>query len=535
MLSEAPDRQSKGLPKAIFGGLCLLGGGRAIAVLGFFWAWGCMANAPAESCLYVPELCPEGTYCDPLSQRCVDESLRRIERCEVSAGGTDCPDSARPLCLGGRCVPCTSFTTELADAACQRIGQAEGQPTLRTCIRDGVRKGQCGECRPSIAGENAVLCQTAERPVCEQGQCRPCERHSECSASSLCNDGSGLVDIPGVRVGQCAPANQVLFVDAAHCPPDGTGAEGTQERPYCEIDAALRATGGHGGYLVLRPPPTRTNVYAPLTLADGQRTVLIGAGREGWPVLSALHASGAHTQVYLVDVSLDSHGSSAVLSCSRGARLGLYRGRLHANKQATLGVDADGCERLELSESYILQSLGPAIRIGPGTRSYRLVNLLITGSATAGPSAITIAKGASGVFAFNTILNNGPTGDLAADGGAVTCEAGGQPLLSDSLIVQNGSRQGANESGHPLGTQFAGPCRLSRVVVGADAIAATAGPQAAIAAIPDLDSKLRLLDTPNNQTCCVDKAGPCDDLKTDYFGQTRPQGRACDIGAHELR
>jgi hypothetical protein len=43
------------------------------------------------------------------------------------------------------------------------------------------------------------------------------------------------------------------------------------------------------------------------------------------------------------------------------------------------------------------------------------------------------------------------------------------------------------------------------------------------------------MDTPNNATCCIDKGGPCSDVKFDYFGNPRPQGKGCDLGAHELR
>ena len=107
-------------------------------------------------------------------------------------------------------------------------------------------------------------------------------------------------------------------------------------------------------------------------------------------------------------------------------------------------------------------------------------------------------------------------------------------LLQDSLIVQNGKSPRTDGSGRPLGTQFVGPCQLLRVVVGVDAAVAQ-GPMKAIAAIPDLDSKLRLMDTPNNASCCVDKIKDCQGLSTDYFGGKRPLGQSCDLGIHELK
>jgi len=513
--------------------------GRSIEglVLGLLWCLaGCMDMGVVQSCLSSPDDCPPGTFCDFMSQRCVDEKLSLVQRCESSAS---CKDGARPFCPAGYCVPCSDvLPARRADEMCQALEQGASESTgnaagqLKACVYEGLRKGQCGECRKETADVPGVPCGDPLRPVCDGGACRPCKQHSECSDSGICNDGSGLFDVAGVMLGQCMPREKVIFADAARCPPSGVGAEGTAERPFCDLDSAVRVAAARGSYVSVRPRAAPGEVYAPLVVAGGKRVILVGAGRDRPPLLSAVSASGAGTSVFLIDVPLDSHVSGAALACSAGARLSLIRGLLDLNGQTASGVDATGCDSLEIVESHIMRSRGPAVRTGTGTRTYRIVNSLFTYNASVGPSAIVLAAGASGVFAYNTIVNNGP---MDQDGGAVRCDAGSMALLSDSLILQNGRSLRTDPNGTPLGTQFSGSCRLLRVVVGVDAAAFTLGPGVAIAAIPDLTNKLRLLDTPNNATCCVDKGAACDDLKQDYFGNLRQQGKSCDLGAHELR
>lgn len=473
--------------------------------MGLLWGLALLAACAApqgpESCLTSSEDCPPGTFCDSLTQRCVSDKLLESERCRLPI---DCPDAARPLCRDGLCTPCTNISDMAAsDAACVALGQ----PLLTTCVRSGPRKGQCGECRQS--GQ----CSDPGRPVCGDGLCRACEVHSDCAESGLCNDGSGLVDIPGVGVGQCAPAERVIFVHAEACPTPGSSATGSREKPFCELAAAS----GKGSYIVVAPRMAGT--YAPAVFGDGKRTVIVGPGREGTAHLSSVTATGTRTAVVVVDAALTSSG--AALSCGAGAGLSVARVAVH---QSGIGVDASGCDRVEISQTLIERGKGPAVRIAAGTRSYRIVNSQIF--ANVGPTAVQIGMGSTGVFAQNTVINNGAMG---SDGGAVSCE--GVATLTDSLFVQNGRSMRTDGMGNPLGTQFVGGCKLNNVVVGIDAAAAG---HMGFGAIPDLDNKLRLLSTPNNEACCVDKALRCEG-DFDYFGSPRKLGEGCELGAHELR
>lgn len=487
------------------------GGGRSrtscravffLAVLGLFpTLTACVAPKGPESCLVSTEDCPSGTFCDAMTQRCISEKLRDVERCRLPI---DCPDGARPLCLAELCSPCIGIAdVAAADRACRDLGQ----PLITTCVRSGPRRGQCGECRVSSD------CQEAERPVCIDGLCAACQKHSECSESFACNDGSGLFDLPGVEVGHCVPAERVIFIDAAHCPKGGMGADGTRAQPFCDLAAAV----GRGAIYVVLPRTSGT--YAAATFSDGKTHVVIGPGRDTAAALSSVAVTGTGTTLSLVDLALS--GSGTALSCTGGARLRLLRSTIQGSSTA---IDSLGCDRLDLAESRVSRSKSVAIRLGGGTRSVRIVNSLLHDNL--GSPAISIAASVSLLFAGNTLLNNGVMGQ---DGGAVSCEAA--VTLADSLIVQNGRKNGVDGLGNPLGTQLLGPCRLSRVVVGIDAAGVSGR---GIPAIPDLDNGLKLLDTPNNTACCIDKAQACEG-SFDFFGGPRKQGEACDLGAHELR
>lgn len=470
--------------------------------------WGCAEPPQGTSCLSAVEECPSGTYCDAETQLC--QSLTSGGRCRTPE---DCREPGKPLCRGGSCTTCLAAgQTDAADAACRALGR-DGQAF---CIREGAKKGQCGECR--VQGPPSQ-CSDPARPICDaaESECRPCQKHGEC-ASGLCNDGSGLVDIEGIAVGACARPADVRNIDATRCPQ--SGADGTLERPFCNLGQAL----GSGAYLIVQPRAGQS--YPPVTIGDGRRTVIVGAGREQTtPLLTSVTVTGSKTAVTLVDVTLASPSGTALSCTSATAQLVLVRGLV---QPSALAVDAPACEKLELSSSQIQRSKGVGVRLGAQAR-YRIVNTAIVGSG--GPTGVQLASGASGLFAFNTLINNGAADQ---DGGAVTCELGSSAVLQDSLIVQNGKSPRTDGMGRPLGTQFVGPCQLLRVVVGIDAAAAL-GPAKAIAAIPDLDSKLRLMDTPNNAACCVDKIKDCQGLATDYFGGKRPLGAGCDLGIHELK
>lgn len=463
--------------------------------------WGCTNDQVVESCTINPDLCIEGTFCDRQTQQCLSETLAESERCTAQ---TSCPDTARPVCVADFCRPCTAAgSPQAADRLCRALSL----PGIETCIQKGPRKGQCGEC---LGSED---CKTADRPVCEEGMCRPCRKHRECVRSGICQDDSGVVQRAGLTKGQCLPEREVIFVDGNRCPV--AGATGEKDRPFCDVAAAISATTGE--YLLIRP--RNSGMYGGVTISQGTRRVLVGAGPKGAPLLSSVTATAAGTEVLLTELVLSSSGTA--LGCTSGATLRLLRSSVLDSGTA---VDAQGCQHLEIAESQILKSRRQAIRIGAGTKTYRVVGSLI--SDTLATPAVSLTALATGVFAQNTLVNNGTPG---LDGGAISCE--GPARLADSIIVQNGRSLRVDGMGRPLGSQLVGACKLSRVVTGLDVLSITG---AGIFALPDLDTQLRLMDTPNNEACCIDKAALCES-KLDFFDNDRPLGSACDLGAHELR
>jgi hypothetical protein len=513
--------------RSFFEALTLWGPGGRARTLARVWLWGlgglwglgagCGVSAGTADCLSEPSLCPRGTECDPDSRKC--RPIGSMS-CSESAG---CPLPEKPICSAGRCVACDALSDpEQSDAACQ----ARGDKNSQGCIRSGARKGRCGACRVS------AHCTDPARPVCDTAtsSCRPCQRHAECPASMVCNLGGGLLgDAEGeAPEGHCVPASKTVLVDGDRCVRGDPASDGSSERPFCDPQSAL----GKGAILVVKPRAVGS--YPALALSGGRRVVLVGPGREvgATPHLAGVSASGDGTSLVVSDLRL--RGDTAAAACTGGASLALLRSLLG---DSPTGVDATGCGKLTIEGSEIRGSRGTGLRIGPGARSYRVVNTLVrdNGTAQLGAVGVYLAQGPSGSFAFNTLLGNGPQGPLAAmasDGGGVTCEAGGAPRpVTDSIIVQNSRGPGAT------GTQFSGPCTLQRVVVGIDAVSAFPPSTSVLRILPDLDQSLRLLNTPNNRMYVVDKgqADAVQPLRVDHFGGERPKGAGYDLGAHELR
>ncbi len=200
-----------------------------------------------------------------------------------------------------------------------------------------------------------------------------------------------------------------------------------------------------------------------------------------------------------------------------------------------VGIDSLGCNRLVVEQSILLGNRSLGLRVGASTRQYRIVNNVINGNGqSSGGYGVSIAATVSGLFSYNTILNNGEKG---VDGGAVRCEMGGTSTrtVANSIVIQNAMSTRVDASGQPLGSQFAGDCRLTRIVVGIDGTVVTPPSEGLIRAIPDLDQSLRLINTPNNRMYVIDKGIGDETVRSDHFGGGRPKGDGYDLGAHELR
>lgn len=476
-------------------------------------AAGCGSAAMVIDCVQNPEICGPSGECDPETRQC------RRKAGSPCLSSEQCAQSERPVCNGAICVACDVLATpEAADLACQQ----KNQKGVAACLRAGVRKGSCGECRLD------AHCTDGGKPICDPATfaCRACQKHSECVDSQVCNLGGGLVDLPDIKVGQCVPASKVVFVDADRCPRGGSGPTGSSDKPFCDITSAL----GKSDFVVVRP--RSSGLYSGLSLSDGKRTTIVGPGRDVvTPVqLASLSVSGSQAALVISDVAV--RGDSVGVSCGKDGNLWVLRSVI---QNGAVGIDSSGCNRLVVEQSIVSGNRSIGLRVGTGTRQYRIINNVLSGNGqSSGGYGVAIAAGVSGLFGFNTILNNGEKG---VDGGAIRCETGGMTTrtISNSIIIQNAMSSRTDGSGQPLGSQFVGDCRLSHIVVGVDGTVVVPPSEALIRAIPDLDQSLRLLNTPNNRMYVIDKAIADDSVRTDHFGSQRPKGDGYDLGAHELR
>jgi len=464
-------------------------------------------------CVQSPEICGPGGDCDPETRQC------RRKAGSPCLSSEQCAVSERPVCNGAVCVACDVLATpEAADTACQN----KNQKGIAACLRTGARKGSCGECRID------AHCTDATKPICDpvSSSCRACQRHSECTASQVCNLGGGLVDLPDIKVGQCVPPNKVVFVDGDRCPRGGSPPTGSSEKPYCEITNAT----GKADFIVVKPKSS--GLYNGLSLSDGSRTTIVGPGRDAMsPVqIASLSVSGSRTVLVVSDVAV--RGDPVGVMCGKDGSLWVLRSLIQLGG---VGIDSLGCNRLVVEQSILIGNRTLGLRVGAAVRQYRIINNVVNGNGqTGGGSGVVIAAGVSGLFSYNTVLNNGEKG---IDGGAVRCETGGLTTRSvaNSIVIQNAMSTRVDASGQPLGSQFAGDCRLSNLVVGIDGTVVVPPSEGLIRAIPDLDQSLRLLNTPNNRMYVIDKGVADDSVRNDHFGGLRPKGDGYDLGAHELR
>ncbi|HND11616.1 MAG TPA: right-handed parallel beta-helix repeat-containing protein [Pseudomonadota bacterium] len=476
-------------------------------------AMGCGSASMVIDCVLTPDICGPGGECDAETRQC------RRKAGSPCVSSEQCAQDDRPVCNGAICVACDVLSTpESADQACQQ----KNQKGVAACLRAGIRKGSCGECRLD------AHCGDGSRPICDPSTftCRACQKHSECTDSQVCNLGGGLVDLPDIKVGQCVPVSKVVFVDADRCPRSGSGPTGSADKPYCEISSAL----GKADFVVVRP--RTSGLYGGLSVSDGKRTTIVGPGRDAMtPVqVAALSVSGSQTALVVSDITV--RGDSVGASCGKDGNLWVLRSIV---QNGAVGIEALGCNRLVIEQSIVSGNRSLGLRIGTGTRQYRIVNNVFSGNGqSVGGFGVFVAAGVSGLLSFNTILNNGEKG---VDGGAIRCETGGMTTraVANSIIIQNAMSARTDGSGQPLGTQFSGDCRLNRIVVGIDGTVVVPPSEGLIRAIPDLDQSMRLLSTPNNRMYVIDKGVADDSVRNDHFGSPRPKGDGYDLGAHELR
>jgi hypothetical protein len=218
--------------------------------------------------------------------------------------------------------------------------------------------------------------------------------------------------------------------------------------------------------------------------------------------------TGASSRVVLDGLDFGVHVLAGVI-CD-GASLKVVRGAVQGDVD---GIRATNCQ-LEVDRVRA----GGAIRSGltiAGAGGYRITNSYFSGGDS---QAVVLGGSSTGTFQQNTVTGGGELRPGGIDCGTTS------RTIQDSIVT--GSFPAAG------GAQTVGACIHQRVVVGSGDTRPDPG---LIEIDPDLDPQGRLLDTPANAACCIDRGARCvPGLYRDFFGTPRPQGPSNDIGAHEL-
>ncbi len=380
----------------------------------------------------------------------------------------------------------------VAGAALVLGGGVEGEVELTTSIEVPVEQPlplvsctQESDCTGGLA--------------CLGGTCRPCSAHDQCR-SDVCDQSAATPMGPGA----CVPQGSVVYVDAGTRPACETG-DGSQAKPVCEIrDAIPRALGAR---YAIRVHP---GLYFPF--AASNRTLYVFGPGDGTAVVGEEDVTagariGAGARAVLDGLDFGIHVLTGV-ACE-DATLKVLRGSVRGDFH---GIRATRCELHvdRVSAGGALSGLTIA-----GTGKYRVSNSYFSG----GDSQAVVFSGAStGIFQFNTVWGGG---ELRP--GGIDCGTSAR-VIRDSIAI--GSFPAAG------GAQTVGACTHERVVVGSG----DARPDAGLIKIdPDFDVHGRLLDTPANDACCIDRgARYVSSLYRDFFGTLRFHGASNDIGAHEL-
>lgn len=337
--------------------------------------------------------------------------------------------------------------------------------------------------------------------ACIAGACQPCAAHGQCE-SDVCDRGAATPLGPGA----CVPEASVVYVDARAPRPDCFATDGTRAAPVCDFRTAIPLA--VGARYAIRVAPGR---YFPFGV--GSETISVFGPGDGSAVVGEEDNSRAvsiasGSRVVFDGLDFGTHVLTGI-TCDSSS-LKVLRGAVSGD---SVGIQSTDCD-LELDQVRVIGSNRTGLMLA-GTATYRITNSYFSGGDR---PAVVFSGSTSGLFAFNTV-----TGGGELQPGGIDCGTTSR-VIQDSIVVHNFPAAG--------GAQTIGACSHQRVVVGSGDTRSDPG---LIAIDPDLDPQGRLIDTPADRACCIDRgADDVPSLYRDFFGTPRPQGASNDIGAHEL-
>ena len=182
--------------------------------------WLCLGSVLClSSCAAIHDVPCSDALCQS-DERCMPDSdgeVRCQPRCTLSVR---CPQTA-PICdeEQAACRSCRAGD----DARCRERSPQTPRCIAGQCVACIAKRGftsESSDCASSGRdGSSPLSSSQSATPICDQGSCRACQRHSECDSGVCAKDDSGAPF--GVYKGQCVPFNQVLVVDQNLCSSGG--------------------------------------------------------------------------------------------------------------------------------------------------------------------------------------------------------------------------------------------------------------------------------------------------------------------------
>ncbi|MEO6954055.1 MAG: hypothetical protein ABI321_19790 [Polyangia bacterium] len=413
-----------------------------------------------------------------------------------------CPDTA-PICAA------TQYCR-----ACAVGDEVQCSARAITAPRCDTGTGACAACRPA---NEATDCPTAELSVCgSDGSCRKaCTKHTDCD--------SGICD-PGIITpsrSSCARPDEVVYVKAqSTCPPT---ADGTKANPLCTMNDVL-AKLPKGGYVGLLPSPAgslaqpKASYQAPYVIV-GTGTLTGASFQAGmitfYPPAMSIDSGG---NVYLSGVSFESSVSNGIV-CSGGAKLTLSHVTLEkSGGGAVIGGDCEvamdgvyvrggaggisqSAGTLSVTNSFVTDTTGQGLNIGPGVTVGQLAHLTIIANKPFVTTAGGIACGAAANIYNSIVRSNQQVGGSSISG---ACSFHYSDL--DEAVA-------TNDHNMTLAPRFIGPSGIPQI---------------------PFNYSLKKGDAAN-VACCFDLGATLSSIKADYSGNVRPLGAGYDIGADEVQ
>ena len=396
-------------------------------------------------------------------------------------------------------------------SACELIPQRLTDcSATRPCAGGQLCDPETSRCieMPDLGAElDADTAADFKAPECT-GTCQACQLHSDCP-SLVCDDylrsGDG---------GTCVPTSEVVYVDNRGGACGNSGSGDAPASALCTVAEALPRIDGVRKRVIRLLPSTRD--YGTLAIADRDVEIFGPAGQggraqfQGGGATDAVTVSGsAHVVLSGVDIFFGKAG----LICQGNGATSVTLRQSSVRNCSDIGLLSSNCS-LDLDRVLISDNQNGALAIG-GSQSYLVTNSYIVRNHSLALPAIKLSSTASGTFRFNTVADN--NSEVAA---GVECSSFGV-TISDSIVFRN-SR---------LGNSQLQNCRLHNTAVGRSDGALGIHEDPMFAPIGGIDYGL---DGPMmSNSCCIDRS--TNSLRTDYFGNLRPRGRASDIGAHEAR